>query len=129
MVTFKQAVRNFYDRYADFSGRTSVSGYWWVMLYTAGVSWILEAFSMWAETGGFWYWVWIILLGIFGLVNIIPSLAIAWRRLHDSGRGGGWIFINLIPIVGTIWYLVLTLLPGEPGPNRFGAPVAGQNNF
>ncbi|MDE5843283.1 MAG: DUF805 domain-containing protein, partial [Muribaculaceae bacterium] len=57
------------------------------------------------------------------------SLALAWRRMHDIGKGGGWYFITLIPLIGTIWYLVLTLTPGEPYPNRFGEPVDNNSSL
>jgi hypothetical protein len=42
------------------------------------------------------------------------------RRLHDSGRSGGWFFIAFVPFIGGLWLLILTLLGGTPGENRFG---------
>ena len=32
----------------------------------------------------------------------------------------GWYFIAFVPFIGGIWLLVLTLMEGTPGPNRFG---------
>ncbi len=54
------------------------------------------------------------------VLQIIPSIAIEIRRLHDTGRGGGWYFIRLVPYAGSIWAFVLTLLPGTNGGNYFG---------
>ena len=41
------------------------------------------------------------------LALIIPSISISVRRLRDMGKKWPWLFINLIPIIGSIWYIVL----------------------
>lgn len=51
---------------------------------------------------------------------LIPGLAVAVRRLHDTGNSGWMIFVGLIPIVGAIWLLILFVKEGEKGSNRFG---------
>lgn len=61
------------------------------------------------------------MLVILGL--LVPTLAVSVRRLHDIGKGGGWIFINLIPVIGSIWFLILMIKKGESITNRFGAPA------
>lgn len=58
---------------------------------------------------------------VYGLAVIIPSIAVAVRRLHDIGKSGAWFFISLIPYIGTIWLLVLLCLEGEEGENQYGA--------
>lgn len=60
------------------------------------------------------------ILGLYGLAALIPSLAVVWRRLHDQNKRGWWIFINLIPLIGEIWFLVLLCTAGTKGENRFG---------
>jgi uncharacterized membrane protein YhaH (DUF805 family) len=57
---------------------------------------------------------------LYSLAVLLPGLAVLVRRLHDIGKGGGWIFITLIPLVGFIWMLVLLVTDSE-GDNRFGA--------
>ena len=57
---------------------------------------------------------------VYALAIILPALAVSVRRLHDTGRSGGFIFINLIPLVGVIWYLVLVCTKGDVGPNNYG---------
>ncbi len=64
-----------------------------------------------------------ILAGIVSLALLLPSLAVAVRRLHDVGKGGGWIFINPVPIIGSLWFLILLIKEDEPQANRFGEPV------
>ena len=51
-----------------------------------------------------------------------PSLAIAWRRLHDAGFPGPYYFLTLVPSVGSIIVLVLMLLPSKPEGQRFDRP-------
>ncbi|MGR8860858.1 DUF805 domain-containing protein [Leuconostoc citreum] len=41
----------------------------------------------------------------------IATLTLKARRLHDTNRSAGWIFIQIIPIVGTIWFFILMVLP------------------
>lgn len=54
------------------------------------------------------------------VLSWLPSLAVSVRRLHDTNRSGFWYFINFVPLIGAIWFLVLMCLPGTNGPNRFG---------
>ena len=44
------------------------------------------------------------------------------RRLHDSDKSGWWYLLAFVPFGGLV-VLVFTLLPGTPGPNRYGPPV------
>lgn len=118
MENLKAAIGSFYANYFVYQGRSSRSQYWWVALYNFVVAAVLEVF-MYATGGSFMYYLFYVLLGLFGLANFIPNLMLTMRRLHDVGKGAGWIFIALIPIIGSIWLLVLMLMPSE-GPNRFG---------
>lgn len=53
------------------------------------------------------------------LATLIPTLAITWRRLHDTGRSGGFYFLLGIPFVGGLIVLVLLALSPEPSGARF----------
>jgi uncharacterized membrane protein YhaH (DUF805 family) len=55
-----------------------------------------------------------IISGIYSLAILVPSIAVAVRRLHDTDRRGWWI---LVPILG----LVYLAQAGKPGSNRFGS--------
>lgn len=71
----------------------------------------------------FLYYIILVLQIIVILGLLVPTLAVSVRRLHDIGKGGGWIFINLIPLIGSIWFLVLLIKEGEKVANRFGNPA------
>ena len=60
------------------------------------------------------------LYGIYLLAIILPSLAVAVRRLHDIGKSGWMILISLIPLIGGIWLLVLLVTDSNPGNNQYG---------
>ncbi|MFJ3448765.1 DUF805 domain-containing protein [Pseudomonas sichuanensis] len=55
---------------------------------------------------------------VYALALMIPSIAVAVRRLHDSDHRGWWL---LVPIVG----LVFLFIDGTPGNNRFGPSPKG----
>ena len=44
----------------------------------------------------------------------IATFTLKARRLHDTNRSAGWIFIDLIPIIGNIWFFILMILPTTP---------------
>ena len=66
-----------------------------------------------------------IVTGLFGLVTIIPNIAIAIRRLHDLDRTGWWILLGFIPLIGWIILLIWYVTKGTDGPNRFGPDHLG----
>ena len=51
---------------------------------------------------------------------IVPSVAVAIRRLHDTDKSGWWLLIGLIPFGGIV-LLVFYILEGTNGPNNYGA--------
>ena len=44
---------------------------------------------------------------VWFIALIIPGLSIAVRRLRDVGKKWPWLFINLVPFIGWIWFIVL----------------------
>lgn len=114
MKWFVSVARNF-----SFSGRARRREYWMFVLFVVLIEIILgvvdHALGTRSEEGGIGF-----LGGIFALGILIQSIAVAVRRLHDTGRSGWWILINLLPILGSIVWLILMLLEGEPRDNRYG---------
>lgn len=103
------------NKYAEFNGRASRAEFWWWMLACFAVSAVLSLLA--GITG---LKLFSIISSLFSLAVLIPTLAVSWRRLHDTSRAGGWWFINLVPAVGTIIFIVFCIAPSEPQPNRFG---------
>lgn len=115
-----------YKRFFDFTGRASRSEYWLfflVFVVQAVVAVVIDNVVFGSDMSS--------PLGIYGpayilvlVANIIPSLSVGFRRLHDTNRSAWWMLISLVPLVGGIVLLVFYCLPGTPGPNRFG-PAPG----
>ena len=64
-----------------------------------------------------------ILSGLFALASLIPAIIVDIKRWHDRDKSGWWMLIALVPIIGSIWFLIeLGFLADSPGPNRFGRP-------
>lgn len=44
----------------------------------------------------------------FGALNALPIFSASMRRLHDVGKSGWWMLLNLVPFVGSMilfsWY-------------------------
>ncbi|RUO24381.1 DUF805 domain-containing protein [Aliidiomarina minuta] len=108
------------QKYAVFSGRARRKEYWFFVLFNILVGLVLLLLDN--LTGTYNAELGLGLLGgIYSLAVIIPSLAVAVRRLHDTGRTGWWILIALIPIIGAIVLLIFLVLEGEQGENKYGS--------
>ena len=134
-------------RYAQFSGRSRRKEYWMFILFViiasvliAIVESILGLDKMLETTGP--------ISAMFSLGTLIPYIAVAVRRLHDTNRSGWWLLLPLIPyalvvggvvtmnmalaVIGGIaafaagvTVLVFLCLGGTDGPNRFGEDPKG----
>jgi len=116
---FKKVV---YDNYFNFEGRARRSEYWYYTLAQLllilsvlflGVIFIgaLELEMLSPVFGGLY------ILLTFGL--LLPSLAVAVRRLHDTGKSGWLLLIGLIPFGGIV-LLVFYAQDSDPGDNKWG---------
>ncbi|QNM86393.1 DUF805 domain-containing protein [Polaribacter pectinis] len=116
------------EHYADFKGRARRKEYWMFVLFQmifAIVAMILDSvlgLSFSPEIPYGWIYV------LFGLATFIPGLAVAVRRLHDIGKSGWWYLIAIIPLIGTIWLLVLLCTDSENGENKWGPNPKGEGN-
>ncbi len=114
-VDFQSAIKLQIENVTNFQGRASLSAYWWYALALFIVNIVLEIFSV--AVGSFPLTMLIVLVM---LVAGLSTLSVAVRRLHDTDKSGWMLLLGLIPFLGGIIVLVLMLLPGTPGQNRFG---------
>ena len=54
-----------------------------------------------------------LLISFYFFGQIFPTLSISVRRLRDAGKDWTWMFINLIPFIGFVWYLILMCQPSD----------------
>ena len=107
-VTFIDALRNALKNYANFSGRARRSEYWYLVLFFALISLLCVVPEL------------IPLVELFWLAAMIPLMACAVRRLHDTGRSGLYLLLALLPVAGTIVLIIWYCQDGEPDVNRYG---------
>lgn len=126
------AVAAVLGKYAVFQGRARRSEYWWFLLFLVGSNFVASTLDTF--TG----------LPVFGVVVslglLLPSLAVAVRRLHDTNltgwlmlapvlgsvlgsalMAGGQVGLGAIVVIGALAGMAFVLArPGTPGSNRFG---------
>ena len=127
-IGFIDAIKRGFKKYATFSGRASRSEYWWWYLFTFLVYLVLGV-PLYAvgiatsrdggRTPGTLAIPLIILLTVFALGIIVPSLALTVRRLHDAGYSGLLALLFLIPYVGGLVILIFALLPSSPAGAKY----------
>ena len=98
-------------KYADFTGRARRKEYWMFILFYLICYVALVVID--AAIGTFF------LAALFSLALFVPTISIAARRLHDTGRSGWWQLIALIPILGGIVLLVF-LVQDSHEENEYG---------
>ena len=63
------------------------------------------------------------ILGVLALVAmLVVSVQIGVQRLHDIGWSGWLLLVNIIPMVGSVFSLIMLVVPGSNVANRFGPP-------
>lgn len=91
-------------KYADFSGRARRKEYWMFILCNLIISIALGIVDQVLGTA--------LLSFIYALAMIVPSISVAARRLHDTGRSGWWQLIALVPLIGIIVLIVFLAQAG-----------------
>ena len=107
-------------KYAQFKGRAGRSEFWMFYLVYFIIGAVFSILMNLVASISFLYYIILVLQVIIILGLLVPTLAVSVRRLHDIGKGGEWIFINLIPLIGSIWFLILLIKEGEKVANSFG---------
>lgn len=111
-------------KYAVFNGRARRKEYWYYFLINFVIITALLVVdnmvgTLDTETGTG------LISGIYALAVLLPGIAVAVRRLHDSDRSGWWVLIALIPIVGPIILIFFLIQDSTAGENRFGPNPKG----
>lgn len=136
-LSFVQAIKNCFSKYACFKGRARRSEYWWFQI----LNWIVScacsmvfnyklsaradlesqigealfdqekqaALLAQAEAVDSNFTTFMIIIGIVSLLLLLPAIGVAVRRLHDIGKSGWWLWLAIIPIVNFIFAIVLLI--------------------
>ncbi|WP_233356542.1 DUF805 domain-containing protein [Pseudomonas mangrovi] len=104
-------------KYAVFDGRARRAEYWWFTLFSVIASIVLSIIDGILGMPS-------VLSGIYALAVLLPSIGVAIRRLHDTGRSGWWLLLALVPIAGIV-LIVFLALDSQPGENQYGPNPKG----
>lgn len=146
-ASFWQAVTRFWKGYVTFSGRASMSEFWWAMLFTFVVA-LLAQVPLWisyvalmvqaigldqtdptadptAVLGAmFAMFGWLIPIMLVTLAIMLPSLAVMWRRLQDANFHGAFALLQIVSL--GIVPLIMCLFPSRPEGIRFDPAYRAQ---
>ena len=103
-----------FERYAKFDGRAARPEFWWFVLanFIIGV-----VFNILSQVSDLFFFLSL----LYSLAVLVPYLAVAVRRLHDTDKSGWWLLIGLIPCAGIIILIVFFATEGTRGPNQYAA--------
>lgn len=103
------------------SGRVSRAAYFLGGLLVA----LVQAFPLYRFTlvpeGSAESNMWSFVFFIVFLASLWSNIVLAVKRLHDFDKPGIAALVLFVPVVSIIAFLVFCLLPGQPGPNRYGS--------
>lgn len=118
-MSFGEAVRMSLTHYATFAGRARRAEYWWFSVLFVGATAGIISTAIAVDSP---------LASLLALPLIPPMMAVAIRRLHDTGRSGLWMLIALIPFIGPLIYLYLMTIDGQACDNAYGARPTTTNS-
>ena len=113
-----------FKKWNDINGRANLREFWYFVLFSIIFSFLISFFD-------------VILLGVLGkeitdnslgilgiiysILIFIPNITITVRRLHDVNKSG-WNLLWYITIIGGLFILILNVLKGTAGDNKYGPP-------
>ncbi|AXT27283.1 DUF805 domain-containing protein [Ruegeria sp. AD91A] len=115
-MTFSDAIQTCFSKFFTFSGRASRSEYWFFFLFIL----------IWSIIAGIIDWQFFTQVAItesdevksvtatssqpvqsiVSLIVFFPHLAVAWRRMHDTGRSGLYALLPILLILGAFAVLI-----------------------
>lgn len=117
-VSFTQSIVLFYKNYFNFKGRSSRGAYWWWVLASFIIGFVIGFFE---ALSGFYDYEngYGVFSSIFNSINLIPGLALSVRRLHDIGKSGWWNLL-IFTLIGIIPLIYWACKKGETETNKYG---------
>ncbi|EIK52019.1 membrane protein [Stutzerimonas stutzeri TS44] len=87
-----------------------------VVMAAAGLFGIASIVMAISSTAG------ILLMALLAVAALVVNVQIGAQRLHDIGVSSWLLLLNLVPLIGAFVPLLMMLIPGKGGPNRYGPP-------
>lgn len=113
-----EAYKKFWMNYVNFNDRTTAKDFWLTFLMN-----IIIGFAAGFIMGITKLSILSVVMMLYSLASIIPSLAMSVRRMHDINKSGWWLLISFVPLVGGIILIVFYCLPSVNENNNFGTQL------
>lgn len=134
-VGFRRSLRSFFDvGSSGTGGRAPVDQWVWTHLVISPVFTIIYAIAAggmlsyvrpksdeyeMSDTGAAVAILTLLVVAVCVFLQYIQLFCVSVRRLHDTGRSGFYLFISMIPLVGSLVLLYWLLSRGDSSRNRF----------
>ena len=113
-----------FKKWNDINGRANLKEFWYFVLFSLifslligfvdGILMVISGQEITDDSLG--------VLGIiYSILIFIPNITITVRRLHDVNKSG-WNLLWYITIIGILFILILNVLKGTEGDNKYGPP-------
>lgn len=122
-MNLSKGFKLFWARTFDFRGRSSRSEFWWgvlgnALIMAALLILLVVSLTCFDQPINDFSAFMIALFSLFCMIELLPSIALIVRRMHDIGRSGYYIFVLFIPVIGFLWYLYLVTRPSVTQSTR-----------
>jgi uncharacterized membrane protein YhaH (DUF805 family) len=114
-MNFQEAIASALRNYTNFSGRAVRSEFWYWQLFLLIGGLVAELLDVAIRSRLS------VVTTLFWLATLVPGIAVAVRRLHDTDRTGWWLLLFPVPMAGQIVLVIWWCIKGTKGYNRFGA--------
>lgn len=118
-MNLSKGFKLFWTRAFDYKGYSSRSEFWWgvlgnTLIMLTLIALLIVSLTCFTPQINTFSVVMIVLFALFCVVELLPSITLIIRRMHDIGRSGFFIFVLFIPVIGYIWYIYLVTRRGVP---------------
>jgi len=113
-----------FKKWNDINGRANLKEFWYFVLFSLifslligfvdGILMVISGQEITDDSLG-------VLSTIYSILIFIPNITITVRRLHDVNKSG-WNLLWYITIIGILFILILNVLKGTEGDNKYGPP-------
>ena len=133
-MSFREAIRAVFGKYAVISGRAARPEFWWWALFIALGNVAFAALDGAVFRGDDTRVFGAVFRGddtrvfgaLFGLATVLPTLCVGGRRLHDRDMSAWWLLLWLVPVAGGALLLYTCAREGTRGENSFGPDPRGR---
>ncbi len=121
LINIVKALRNTFT-----FNRASRSEYWYFSIFMSvflAILWPLFSSMIYIFKAPYYDFLTFIaaIITTFAVFIIFSLYTVTSRRLHDINHSAWWFFINVVPVVGTIYFIILMMVDSNEGFNQYGA--------